>query len=655
MTVRSPVLNVKEPKFLKYNPSGQPSNIAAHLSGYLPSTLTVLEQLLQEGVRHDDQTDVGRYPMKCPSCGAENPNDYRFCARCGTDMTAVPEEPVEENNTEAGGSGPIPKTSKPKNPNGKRNAVIAVALVLIIAVAAIAVFAMGSHDDTTDRPLDWLETPDGTYTYDASVLVNNQWESMSLEYTLKNGKFTSYKLDGISVSSSELDLLNQELQDQRELSYSYVDGKIWNDGKTECNTYLVTYDGANVEQVVSSDGRVICEESYSDGIRMKVTLKGWSEGRITHTVSFIDEYGTTYRTQTVLHGGQFTFPQPAIKEHYTFTGWMRVDSGVFYDANKVFAPVDSDMVFKATWSLEVYTIIFDANGGVNTHSQKCVYMNNYTLPDESLITRPGYELLGWSESPDAVKETYACGTRMTATEDKTYYAVWKDMSDVTHHVTYYGGVGWPYTMNEVDVKHGTILSNTDFLYGKDGYSFVCWTYNGKDIGSDTPVLSDMTLVGRWHKLSDMTQSGKTVTITLADKGVQHTIAWGDGSFSYVTDSASHTYTEDRFMTNIVVYQKDEATGTEYACQHSVYTKDFLNVSLALKCKGPLNQYTKESTWYLNGIDEDVDWYVNFTYMGRSDSVDVKLESPGIYWIMAVYSDGSDLRGLVSLNKLFEEQ
>ena len=69
-------------------------------------------------------------------------------------------------------------------------------------------------------------------------------------------------------------------------------------------------------------------------------------------------------------------------------------------------------------------------------------------------------------------------------------------------------------------------------------------------------------------------------------------------------------------------------------------------------EGPLNQYTKRSTWYVEGVSE-VDWYVNFTYMGRSDSIDVNLESPGIYWIMAVYSDGSYLHGVVSMNKLFE--
>ena len=45
--------------------------------------------------------------------------------------------------------------------------------------------------------------------------------------------------------------------------------------------------------------------------------------------------------------------------------------------------------------------------------------------------------------------------------------------------------------------------------------------------------------------------------------------------------------------------------------------------------------------------------MNLTYMGRSDSVDVNLESLGIYWIMAVYPDGSYLHGVVSMNKLFE--
>ena len=634
--------------------------------------------------------------MKCPSCGTDNPDDYRFCHKCGTDMTPVPgpvveEEPavegricpgcgqvnppdylfcnmcgtglVAEDEDAAdrpadevaedppggeGRDGPAPKAAS----KGRRNIIIVTIAVLLVAVVAVAAFTMSSPgEEGPDRPLDWLDTPDGTYIYDAEITYGGDTERVTVEYTLDNGRFTRYAIDDRPVSSDELKQMNAELSEQLRYSYSYIDGPVWNDGRNVHDTYVITYKGVNIRQVVSTDGTIVHERTVSDGTTIEITLRGWSEGPITHRVLFLNDDNTQFQAVDVEHGKYVVLPESPDKPGHRHYGW-RLDGTVDQiRSGTSYGPICADTIFRIVWIKEEYRIVFDANGGTGSNESNLYYGEEYMTSRESVVHREGYLLLGWSLSPDVVTASYRTGLVLTAEKDVTYYAVWKHVPDLTHRVSYYGGVGWPYDMGGEDVIHGKVLSNTDFLFSDRGYSFVCWTYEGKDVGPDTPILSDMTLVGRWHKLSDMTQSGKTVTITLADRGVKHTIAWGDGSFSTTTDSASHTYTEDRFSTNIIVYQKDEGTGVEYAGQHLVYMNDSPNIRIDLLCKGPLNQYTKRSTWYVEGVSE-VDWYVNFTYMGRSDSIDVNLESPGIYWIMAVYSDGSYLHGVVSMNKLF---
>lgn len=58
------------------------------------------------------------------------------------------------------------------------------------------------------------------------------------------------------------------------------------------------------------------------------------------------------------------------------------------------------------------------------------YFETYTTTPYSWNspTREGYELLGWSEDPNATEETYGIGSRVDVTGDTTLYAVWEKES-----------------------------------------------------------------------------------------------------------------------------------------------------------------------------------------------------------------------------------
>lgn len=594
---------------------------------------------MKEGVRHDDQTDVGRFSMKCPSCGAENPDDYRFCARCGTDMTAVPEEPIEENHTEAGGSGPTPKPSKPKGPNGKRNAIVAVALVLIVAVAAIAVFAMGSHDDSPDRPLDWLETPDGTYTYDATVTANGSSVDMTVTYTLSDGRITSYILDGRSFSSSELKQLNDQIDDQKGYSYSYVEGTNWNDGSREYRTYVVTYEGVDATQVISEDGRIIFEDSTNDGMRMRMTLEGWSEGPVKHEVRFVDgDDGRIIWTFYVVHGGTVDLYGTDAKQGYTHAGWKMGGRSEVFETSTVYGPVNTDLVFTAVWERITYEIIFSAGKGTGTYTQSIGSGETYHMPSEPTVQRIGYVLLGWDVDPSADTVVIGCGKPAVAEQSIRYYAVWQSAE---HTVSFDGGPECNTSFGSRSVLHGDSLDYLFYPCRTDGYAFDHWSCNGVEVDTDTPVYSDMHLVAVWHKMVDAAFSGKRITLSFTDNTSEYTVLWGDASVSIAKGTWSHTYSENEIRTEILIYQKDEVTGKEYACSYAVSIGDDPGIVIGISGgHGTVDRIY--GTFTVAGSDVAADWYVDLSRLGSGHTMDVDITTPGMHWIMAVYTDGDVL-------------
>lgn len=618
--------------------------------------------------------------MKCPSCGADNPDDNRFCYKCGVDMTIAPEpepetevegvecpkcghlNPLEygfcakcggrldpeavheksspkEEHTGVREAESTPRPVKPKNPKGKRNTIIAVALALVVVVAAIAVFTTISHEDPPNRPLDWLETPDGTYTYDATVTANGSSVDMTVIYTLSDGRITSYILDGRSFSSSELKQLNDQIDDQKGYSYSYVEGTNWNDGSREYRTYVVTYEGIDATQVISEDGRIIFEDSTNDGMRMTMTLEGWSEGPVKHEVRFVDgDDGRTIWTFYVVHGGTVDLYGTDAKQGYTHAGWKMEGRSEVFETSTVYGPVNTDLVFTAVWERITYEIIFSAGKGTGTYTQSIGSGETYYMPSEPTVQRIGYVLLGWDVDPSADTVVIGCGKPAVSEQSIIYYAVWQRTE---HTVSFDGGVECHTTFGSRSVLHGDSLDYLFYPCRTDGYAFDHWSYNGVEVDTDTPVYSDMHLVAVWHKMVDVTMNGKKVILSFTDRTSEHTVLWGDTYVSFAKGTWSHTYSENAIRTEILIYQKDEVTGKEYACSYAVSIGDDPGIIIGISGgHGTVDRIY--GTFTITGSDVAANWYVDLSSLGYSHSMDVDIGTSGMHWIMAVYTDGDVL-------------
>ena len=99
---------------------------------------------------------------------------------------------------------------------------------------------------------------------------------------------------------------------------------------------------------------------------------------------------------------------------------------------------DSSASYSSTFgsdSVGAERIVFDSNGGSGGYAQYVLNGNSVYFPTEykasgisnntyQQVTRNGYVLLGWSESPSASSPTYHPGQSYTVTVPKTFYAVW---------------------------------------------------------------------------------------------------------------------------------------------------------------------------------------------------------------------------------------
>lgn len=136
-----------------------------------------------------------------------------------------------------------------------------------------------------------------------------------------------------------------------------------------------------------------------------------------------------------------------------------------------------NVTFNAQWGVITYTLVFDANGGVGGWSGKCAEGATVPVPT---VTRLGYNLNGWNPA--------ITGKTVTATEDKTWRAIWD--------IIYYGIT---YNMN----GHGSVPDKDSYTVEEEytppertatGYTFKGWDPEKIAVGS----TGEKTFAASWE-------------------------------------------------------------------------------------------------------------------------------------------------------------
>ncbi len=264
------------------------------------------------------------------------------------------------------------------------------------------------------------------------------------------------------------------------------------------------------------------------------------DGEKTYTVTFDFGGGTvpgipgTSVQVTVKEGEDLRakFPSPT-RTGYKMLCWKDGAGNVYNSANPL--PVQSDMVWTATWTPIVYKIKFAKGGGTGSMAtQTFRYDEKKKLP-KNTFTRKGYVFTGWKYKVDGVQRTCldeASILNLVSQDGKTvtFTATWKRGTyTIRFHAN--GGSGKMSTAAATYGKTKTLPSNK---FKRSGYTFAGW--NTKQNGKGTTYANKAKV----KSLTD--KNGATVTLYAMWKGNPYKVKYdGNGATSGSVAASSHVY------------------------------------------------------------------------------------------------------------------
>lgn len=191
-----------------------------------------------------------------------------------------------------------------------------------------------------------------------------------------------------------------------------------------------------------------------------------------YTVTFDSDGGTAVPSQTVLEGEKAIEPVAPTKSGYSFNEWTyNGNPWIFYG----FA-VTENITLKATWTMNVYSIIYNLNGGTIEAKNP----SSYTVKSSFSLNNPsrvGYNFSGWFDSNnkkiEAITEGMTGNLFLTAQwSPLKYNLIVSSSSDTKGTVKIDSGEG--YTNEEITIS-ATPLEN---------YCFKGWYVDDERISLD---------------------------------------------------------------------------------------------------------------------------------------------------------------------------
>ena len=219
--------------------------------------------------------------------------------------------------------------------------------------------------------------------------------------------------------------------------------------------FTVSYDANGGENAPTTQAKVMGESiaiSTNIPTREGYTFKGWSStidgnveyyaGDIYSTDNSITLYAVwevnTYVITYHANGGE-NAPEAQIKTYgidillttavptragYTFAGWATSANGmVAYTTGDTYTS-NAQITLYAVWSINTYTITYNANGGENAPEAQTKTYGVDLILSNTVPTRDGYTFKGWATSVDGVV-VYNTNDSCSINENLTLYAVWE--------------------------------------------------------------------------------------------------------------------------------------------------------------------------------------------------------------------------------------
>jgi uncharacterized repeat protein (TIGR02543 family) len=231
---------------------------------------------------------------------------------------------------------------------------------------------------------------------------------------------------------------------------------------------------------------------------------------------------------------------------HTFAGWSTVTTnGSGAVLTSPYVPTVPIKLY-SSWTPNVYTVSFDANGGTGVPDSATV---NYTYGTAGLaatstynkgtLAKTGFTFAGWSATVGGV----AVATTYVPTGSITLYARW---TAGTFAVTYDSNTATSGTLANLSITAGTAatLSASTTAFSKPGFTFNGWNTlangNGTSYAASASVTfyANTTLYAKWKivapaapTVSAVSAGNTTVAVTVAAAAVSGTISGATDSFT----------------------------------------------------------------------------------------------------------------------------
>ncbi len=188
---------------------------------------------------------------------------------------------------------------------------------------------------------------------------------------------------------------------------------------------------------------------------------------------------------------------------YSFTGWNTAanGSGSDYSGGSSLV-VTSDVTLYAKWTVNTYSITYDANNGSGAPSNVTgIAFGASTTLSSTVPTRAGYTFAAWNTVANGSGTTYASGATFAMPANNiTLYAQWTaTVQTVTYSAN--GGSGAPSTASVATGATATVSSSVPT---RTGYTFQRWNTAANGSGVDyssgatfTMGASNVTLYAVW--------------------------------------------------------------------------------------------------------------------------------------------------------------
>src|SRR5574344_159218 len=256
---------------------------------------------------------------------------------------------------------------------------------------------------------------------------------------------------------------------------------------------------------------------------------------IPYTITYTLDGGTNASNNPATYNveSNITLSAPT-KIGYTFTGWTGTDLSAATITVTIPKGSTGDRNYTATWTITIYTITFNANGGTDVASQTLTYGDKVTQPAQQ--TRTGYTFGGWYASSDFSGS--ACDFNTIVESDVTLHAKW---IPYTYTIRFHSNDGTDNTVTQT-INYGEETALTSNTFTKAGLGISKWTTAADGTGTSyidgQKVLNLSSTDGEVIDLYAQWQNGVNYVNVTVSGGKVSTSAALCTSYQTVTSSTS---------------------------------------------------------------------------------------------------------------------